>query len=67
VWNTSWLVRDGSPLGAVLGALIGYRSRPSLLEVLAFVAYIPPMVWALRRSEAGPRVSVRSSAAPSAA
>jgi high-affinity iron transporter len=51
VWNSSWLVRDGSPLGAVLAALMGYRSRPSLLEVLAFVAYFPPMVWALRRSE----------------
>jgi len=52
VWNSSWLVRDGSPLGAILAALIGYRSRPSLLEVLAFVAYFPPMVWALRRSTA---------------
>ena len=50
VWNTSWLIRDGSPLGAVLGALVGYRSRPSLLEVLAFVAYFPPMLLALRRS-----------------
>jgi high-affinity iron transporter len=50
VWNTSWLVRDGSPVGAFLSALIGYRSRPSLLEVLAFVAYFPPMLWALRQS-----------------
>ena len=51
VWNTSWLIRDDSVLGAVLGALVGYRSRPSLLEVLAFVAYVPPMLWALRRAE----------------
>src|SRR5213594_2707169 len=36
VWNTAWLLRDDSLLGALLGALIGYRSRPSLLEVLAF-------------------------------
>ena len=54
LWNTSWLVRDGSPLGAVLSALVGYRSRPSLLEVLAFVVYFPPMLWALRRSSASP-------------
>jgi len=54
VWNTSWLVRDGSPIGALLCALIGYRSRPSLLEVLAFTAYFPPMLWALRRSVAAP-------------
>jgi len=51
VWNTSWLIRDDSVLGSVLSALVGYRSRPSLLEVLAFVAYVPPMLWALRRAE----------------
>jgi high-affinity iron transporter len=48
VWNSAWLVRDGSPMGAILNSLMGYRSRPSLLEVLAFVAYFPPMLWALR-------------------
>jgi len=58
VWNTAWLVRDDSPLGAVLGALAGYRSRPSLLEVLVFAGYLPAMLWALRRM---------SAAAPSAA
>ena len=52
VWNTAWLVHDGSPLGAVLSALVGYRSRPSLLEVLAFLAYFPPMLWALRHRPA---------------
>ena len=66
VWNTSWLVRDGSPVGAVLGALIGYRSRPSLLEVLVFAAYFPPMLWALRRTSATP-VSSPARAARSAA
>src|SRR5207244_2526829 len=38
IWNTSWLVRDGSAIGALLTALVGYRSRPSLLEVLVFFA-----------------------------
>ena len=52
VWNTSWLVRDGSPLGTLLAALVGYRSRPSLLEVLAFALYVPPMLWALHHAEA---------------
>ena len=50
VWNTTWLVRDDSPIGAVLGALVGYRSRPSLLEVLVYVGYFPPMLWALRHA-----------------
>ena len=52
IWNTSWLVRDGSAIGALLTALVGYRSRPSLLEVLVFFAYFPPMLWALRRATA---------------
>jgi high-affinity iron transporter len=68
VWNTSWLVRDGSAVGAVLGALMGYRSRPSLLEVLVFVAYFPPMLWALRRRVSSPPSSrAPHTAAPSAA
>ena len=49
VWSTAWLVRDDSPLGAFLAALVGYRSRRSLAEVLAFVAYVPLMLWALHR------------------
>lgn len=51
VWNASWLVRDDSIIGAILGALVGYRSRPSLLEVLALMVYLPPMLWLLRRAD----------------
>jgi len=66
VWSTAWLVRDDSPLGAFLAALVGYRSRPSLAEVLAFVAYLPLMLWALHRIDAsrpqGDGVAARSAA-----
>jgi high-affinity iron transporter len=51
VWNTSWLLRDDSVLGALLGAFVGYRSRPSLLEVLAVSLYLPAMLWMLRRAD----------------
>lgn len=66
VWNTAWLVRDDSPLGAVLGALIGYRSRPSLLEVLVYVGYFPPVLWALRHSTATARSNGTKPAAQAA-
>ena len=62
VWNTSWLVRDGSPLGSFLAALVGYRSRPSLAEVLAFAAYVPTMLWALHRADAARPPAERPSA-----
>src|SRR5881409_3527961 len=55
VWNTAWLLRDDSVLCALLGALIGYRSRPSLLEVLAFSTYLPAMGWALHRADVAAR------------
>jgi len=63
VWNTSWLVRDGSVLGTLLATFIGYRSRPSLLEVLAFTAYVLPMLWMLRRAAGVPTRSVPPQAA----
>ena len=62
VWNTAWLVRDDSPLGTFLAALVGYRSRPSLAELLAFVTYVPLMLWALRRVDASRRPAERASA-----
>jgi len=62
VWNTAWLVRDDSPVGAFLGALVGYRSRPSLAEVLAFAAYVPLMLWALHRADAAGAPVERASA-----
>src|SRR5947199_403668 len=67
VWNTAWLLREDSLLGALLGALIGYRSRPSLLEVLAFLAYLPAMGWALHRADLAARGAAEQAPARSAA
>src|SRR6266403_942545 len=67
VWNTAWLLREDSLLGALLGALIGYRSRPSLLEVLAFLAYLPVMGWALHRADLAARGAAERGPARSAA
>ena len=40
VWNTSWLLGDGSIVGGFLSGLIGYRAQPTLPEVCAYVAYV---------------------------
>ena len=61
------LLRDDSVLGALLGALIGYRSRPSLLEVLAFSTYLPAMGWALHRADVAARGASERGPARSAA
>src|SRR5499426_1181191 len=40
VWNTSWLLSDKSLIGGFLSGLVGYRSEPTLPEVIAYVAYV---------------------------
>jgi high-affinity iron transporter len=40
LWNTAWLLSDKSITGSFLSGLIGYRSQPTLLEVVAYVAYL---------------------------
>jgi high-affinity iron transporter len=67
VWNTAWLLRDDSLPGALLNALVGYRSRPSLLEVLAVGLYLPSMVWALHRADLAARGTTPQRRAASAA
>jgi high-affinity iron transporter len=39
VWNTAALLDEGSPVGQVLRATVGYNSAPSFEEVLAYWAY----------------------------
>jgi high-affinity iron transporter len=40
LWDTSHLLSDRGILGGFLGGLAGYRARPSLLEVIAYVGYL---------------------------
>jgi High-affinity Fe2+/Pb2+ permease len=36
IWNTSWLVANGSAFGHVLHGLIGYDARPAGIQILLF-------------------------------
>jgi high-affinity iron transporter len=40
LWDTSAILPDDSVAGSFLSGLVGYRARPSLLEVMAYVAYL---------------------------
>ena len=40
LWDTSWLLDDDGSAGSFLAGLIGYRARPSMLEVIAYIAYL---------------------------
>lgn len=58
VWDTSWLVSEGSLPGKVLHALIGYEARPSAVQVIAYVGAITVALIATRIvTQAGRRTS----------
>ena len=40
VWDTSGILNDQGVVGSFLSGLVGYRSRPSLLELLAYIGYL---------------------------
>jgi len=40
LWDTSAWLDDGSFVGSLLAGLLGYRARPSTLEVVAYAAYL---------------------------
>ena len=40
LWDTSWLLDDHGVIGGFLAGLVGYRARPSALEVTAYALYL---------------------------
>ena len=55
VWNTNGIISEDSTLGEFLTALLGYNGDPSLLEVVAWAAYLTAALWFFLR----PLVSLR--------
>ena len=39
VWDTSWLLSDGSLFGRLLHTLIGYTERPTELQLMVYIAH----------------------------
>jgi high-affinity iron transporter len=63
IWNTSWLLDERSPLGTIASILIGYRARPSLVEVALYFTYVAAVALLLRAVPAEGRASVAPKAA----
>ncbi|PYM20446.1 MAG: hypothetical protein DMD81_01875 [Candidatus Rokuibacteriota bacterium] len=40
LWDTSSILDQGGTVGSFLGGLLGYRARPSLSEMVAYVTYL---------------------------
>jgi high-affinity iron transporter len=63
VWNTSWLLSEGSLLGRMLHVLIGYSDRPSGIQLLFYVATLVTILTLMRIVGARARRSAHGAAA----
>jgi high-affinity iron transporter len=48
VWDSSWLLSDGSIVGKMLHALIGYTERPTEMQLLVYLATLVAMYLLMR-------------------
>ena len=51
VWDSSWLIRDCSILGKFLKGLIGYSSKPTILQIIFYFGVIFIMLFLLKAKE----------------
>ncbi len=55
VWNTSWLLSEGSILGRLLHTLIGYTERPTELQLVVYIGTLVAMYALMRIARYQPR------------
>jgi high-affinity iron transporter len=55
VWDTSWLLSEGSIMGHLMHTLIGYTERPSELQLVVYVAVLLAMYVLMRIARRQPR------------
>ena len=61
VWNTSHILPDGSIPGRILHTLVGYSDRPSLMQLLVYLATIGTILLLMRLT--APRTAPKPGAA----
>ena len=59
VWDTSWLLPEGSILGKLLHTLIGYTERPTELQLVAYIGTLLAMGVLMRIARYRPHATGR--------
>jgi high-affinity iron transporter len=54
MWNTSWLLSEGSLVGKLLHTLIGYTEQPTAMQLLVYVAVLVAMAMLMRVARSTP-------------
>ncbi len=62
VWNTSWLLSEGSIFGRLLHTLIGYTERPTELQLVVYIGTLVAMYVLMRIARHQPRREVAAPA-----
>ncbi len=55
VWDTSWLLSEGSIVGRLFHALIGYTERPTQMQLLVYILTLIAMYLLMRFARYSPR------------
>ncbi len=64
VWDTSWLVSEGSMVGKALHTLIGYTDQPTGMQLIVYVATLAVTFVAIRLASASGHHGSKTRAAP---
>ncbi len=43
-WDLNWLVHKGTPVESLVTGVLGIQQKPAVVEVIAYVAYLVPML-----------------------
>jgi high-affinity iron transporter len=62
VWDTSWLLSEGSLFGRMLHALIGYTERPTEMQLVIYAGTLIAMFLLMRFTRKSPRERVPAAA-----
>jgi high-affinity iron transporter len=62
VWDTSWILSEGSLFGKLLHTLIGYTERPTEMQLITYIATLLAMFLLMRIARPAPRQRVASPA-----
>jgi len=62
VWDTSWLLSEGSILGRLLHTLIGYTERPTEMQLAVYVSILIAMFLLMRVARYSPTRRIHAAA-----
>ncbi len=62
VWDTSWMLSEGSIFGRMLHTLIGYTERPTEMQLVVYIGTLVAMYLLMRIARPGPRQPIPAAA-----